>query len=77
MFINMWNYGTDTTGKFKADGAELYAYLLESYAEPGEASAHDVHSILAQLERDTDTTREGILRRRKKRGGVDNPRQIG
>jgi hypothetical protein len=66
----VWNYGADTTGRFRADCAELYAYLLEAYAEPGPDSENLVQSLLVELGRDTDNSNEALARRARKRSGT-------
>jgi len=63
-------FGYDTTGRFRANCAELYAYLLESYAEPGPDSENLVQSLLEDLGRDTENTREARVRRARKRGDM-------
>jgi hypothetical protein len=59
-------FGHDTTGRFRANCAELYAYLLESYAEPGPDSENLVQSLLVEMGRDTDDTPASRHRRARK-----------
>lgn len=66
MFATVSLFGHDTTGRFRANCAELYAYLLESYAEPGPDSANLVQSLLEEMGRDTDDTPEARHRRAQK-----------
>ena len=61
-------YEQDTSGRFRANCAELYAYLLEAYAEPGPESENLVRSLLEELGRDTDNSNEAYTRRAAKRG---------
>lgn len=67
-FIVVCYYNHDTSGKLRANCAELYAYLLEAYAEPGADSANLVQSLLEQLGRGTDNSREARRRRARRRG---------
>ncbi len=64
---SIWQYGSDTTGKFRANCAELYAYLLEAYAEPGADGENQVQSILEERGRDTANTNAALARRARKR----------
>ena len=58
-------WGQDTTGRHSVNCAELYSYLLESYAEPGEDEQNQVKSLLRELGRDTDNDPEAIHRRQR------------
>lgn len=69
--ISMWNQ--DNAGRRSVDCAELYAYLLEAYAEPGEAEQNLVQSILRELGRDTDNSLEAMTRRARRNGRESGP----
>lgn len=74
IFGTAYLWGQDTTGRASVNGAELYAYLLESYAEPGEEEENKVKSILMEFDRDTDNTLAGTSRRAgHHRGPWDTP----
>jgi hypothetical protein len=70
-FVVVAYYDHDHTGKYRANCAELYAYLLESYAEPGAENENLVQSLLEQAGRDTDSSIAACARRARRRIDIE------
>lgn len=49
LFVTTMFWSQEDAGKHAANCAELYAYLLAAYAEPGEEEANRVRSLLREI----------------------------